>query len=187
MNNLLRNVLTRRSIHSFDTRQIKDEELTEILEAGKLISTAVKNQPWHFTVIQNKSVLSKINAKNNEAFLAYGHDLFKDRQSEEPFNFLKNAPTLLIISGKNDIKYAQDAANTVFGSMMLAAEKFGIGSCWTHSLKILFDSKEGKEIVDEISLPPSYTPLCAGVFGYKEAISSPESGCLNDDIVHIIR
>lgn len=187
MNELLRNVLTRRSAHKFSSQQIKDQELNEIIEAGKFVSSAIKSQTWHFTVIQNKGLLEKISSKNSKFFLQYGHDLFKENYSDDNLNFLKNAPTLLIISGANDDVETQDAANATFGNMMLAAEKIGVSACWTHSLKLLFDSEEGKDLANTISIPSGYVPLCAGVFGYKATVSASEPPTLKDGIIHIIK
>lgn len=186
MNELLRSVLTRRSIHKFDARQISDRELNEIIEAGKFVSSVIKNQAWHFTVVQNKEVLEYINSKNNQFFLTYGHDLFKENYHDDHFNFLRKAPTLIIISGVNNDNDTQDAASAAFGNMMLAGEKIGIGACWTPSVKLLFDSPEGRSIATEISIPPDYTPLCAGVFGYKMSLQE-DLGVVKDGFVHIIK
>ena len=57
MNNILRNVLMRRSTTQFDSRPILDEALIEILEEGKVLSNAPNNQEWHFTVLQNRDLL----------------------------------------------------------------------------------------------------------------------------------
>ena len=43
MNNILRNVLMRRSVSQFEERPIRDEDLMEILEEGKALSNAVNN------------------------------------------------------------------------------------------------------------------------------------------------
>lgn len=187
MNELLRNVLTRRSARKFASEQIKDQELNEIIEAGKFVSSAIKNQTWHFTVIQNRGLLDKISAKNNKFFMQYGHELFKETYSDDNLNFLKNAPTLIIISGVNGDVESQDAANATFGNMMLAAEKCGLCACWTHSVKLLFDSEEGSELANQISIPQGYLPLCAGVFGYKATVSATDSMVSKDGIVHIIK
>ena len=57
MNNILRNVLMRRSTSQLDIRPIQDEELMEILEEGKMLSNATRNQEWHFTVLQNRGLM----------------------------------------------------------------------------------------------------------------------------------
>ena len=59
MNNILRNVLMRRSTMQFEPRPIRDEAMMEILEEGKLLSNAPNNQEWHFTVVQNRGLLRR--------------------------------------------------------------------------------------------------------------------------------
>ncbi|MFA6850756.1 MAG: nitroreductase family protein [Selenomonadaceae bacterium] len=184
MNNLLRNVLMRRSIYKFDSRQIKDEELLEILEEGKLLSNAANNQAWHFTVIQNRYVLKKL---NEEASSMFAKESGMESKLQEDYGLLATVPMLLIISGRDNLKYAEDAANTVFGSMMLVAEKYGISSCWISSISQLFSVNEGKEVHDLISIPHGYQPLCVGTFGYKEAMVRPNAFFSEDNVVNIIK
>ena len=117
MNNLLRNVLIRRSVYKFDPRPLRDEELMEILEEGKLRS---------------------------------------------------------------------DAANTVFGSMMLAAEKYAIGSCWLSAIPQFLATAGGQDIQNIISIPDGYEPLCAGAFGYRESERITDITSL-DNIVNIVK
>ena len=59
MNNILRNVLMRRSTMQFDSRPIRDEAMMEILEEGKTLSNAPNNHEWHFTVLQNRGLLRR--------------------------------------------------------------------------------------------------------------------------------
>ena len=59
MNNILRNVLMRRSMTQFDPRPVRDEVIMEILEEGKSLSNAPSNQEWHFTVLQNRGLLRR--------------------------------------------------------------------------------------------------------------------------------
>ena len=122
MNNLMRKVLTRRSVYTFSANLPKDEDLMVVLEEGKLLSNAETNQIWHFTAIQNKDVIKKI----YELSISILPDGTTIKNGAE---MLLNMPMLLIISGCN-VKYAEDAANSLFGSMMLAAEKHGLSSCW---------------------------------------------------------
>jgi nitroreductase len=168
MNSLLRNMLMRRSIRKFSPRLIQDKELIEILEEGKLLSNAANNQVWHFTVIQNSSILKKINDANNRLLASEHESLCGDDFRRQENGLLSNIPMLLIISGQGNLKYAEDAANTVFGSMMLVAEKYGIGACWINSIPRLFSTEDGKAITDAISIPMGYVPLCVGAFGYKK-------------------
>ena len=63
MNEVLNNILTRRSIRKFKPEQIKDEELDLILKAAIYASSGMNKQSWKFTVLQNKEkieVLAKV-------------------------------------------------------------------------------------------------------------------------------
>ena len=54
MNEVLQNILTRRSVRGFKSEQIKDEELNLILQAGIYAPSGMNKQSWQFTVVQNK-------------------------------------------------------------------------------------------------------------------------------------
>ena len=104
MNNILRNVLMRRSVSQFEERPIRDEDLMEILEEGKALSNAVNNQEWHFTILQNRKLIKQL------------YDVHTEQSSAIPDikDFLPiEAPLLLIISGRKDNKFVEDAANGV--------------------------------------------------------------------------
>ena len=76
MNNILRNVLMRRSTTQFDSRPILDEAMIEILEEGKILSNAPSNQEWHFTVLQNRDLLRRF------------HVLYERLVEEKRFNHI---------------------------------------------------------------------------------------------------
>lgn len=190
MNELLRNVLTRRSIHNFATQQIKDAELKEILDAGKFVSGAIKNQIWHFTVIQNQQMLETIKLRSVRLLRTQGNSFFKDGFKDDDVNLLGNAPTLIIVSGDNDNTDTRDAANAVFGNMMLAAEKIGIGACWLYTLTLFFNSLSEDDLAQKLNITEGYIPLCAGVFGYKDREkekAAPPQTDLPENCVNIIR
>jgi len=61
MNETIQTILSRRSVRSYSSEQIKDEELDLILKAGLYAPSAHNQQSWHFTVIQDKEVINKLN------------------------------------------------------------------------------------------------------------------------------
>ena len=187
MNNFLRSVLIRRSIYKFDRRQIRDEELREILEEGKTLSHVESNQAWHFTVVQNRELLQQLNEANH-LFLQRKHsEVLGDNFSYEQSRLVIDVPSVLIISGRRELKCASEAANTVFGSMMLAAEKYGIGSCWLSKIAEMLLAQEGHELLAQLAIPEGYLPLCAGGFGYREPLEVAEFGTIDDSFVNVIR
>ena len=178
MNNILRNVLMRRSISQFDGRPVRDEDLMDILEEGKVLSNAANNQEWHFTIIQNRPLIRKLYSLRIDK-----SSPVSDAAEHLPFD----APVLMVISGRTDVKYAEDAANMVFGSMMLAADKYRVASCWLASAPQIFATEEGQKVLNQMSSPGGYTPLCVGAFGYKRAVVPANVFASEDNIVNIIK
>lgn len=186
MNHILRNVLMSRSTLQFDPKPIRDEELMEILEEGKLLSNAVHNRGWHFTVLQNRALIQKFQKLHEKVIVERRADAFGGPAAVAPL--LPDVPVLLIISGRRGEKFLEDAARMVFASMMLGSAKAGIGACWISTAIAIFDSEEGKAFLSQLGIPADYTPFCAGAFGYRRAPAAPPHPAPSEDnIINIIR
>lgn len=146
---------TRRSCRRFDGRQITDEELNTILEAGIYAPTGMGRQSPIIVAVQDKetiSYLSKMNA------VIMGSD-------SDPFY---GAPTVLIVlADKNMPTYLYDGA-LVMGNLMNAAEAVGVQSCWIHRAKEEFESDEGKALLEKWGLKGDYEGIGHCVLGYGE-------------------
>ena len=179
MNNLMRKILAGRSVYAFSSNLLTDEDLMLVLEEGKFLSKAESNQVWHFTAVQNRDVIREIHGLGKQ-YLAVG-----DPSVSAGTDLLLNMPMLLVISGC-DVKYAGEAADTLFGSMMLAAEKHGINACWLGSVSehILQESSSAVKML--LGIPDHYTPLGMGAFGYKASARQPRITKV-DSIINIIR
>lgn len=57
---LLKEIAIRRSIRSFENKQVEQEKIDLILEAGMLAPSAKNEQPWEFIVIKNKQIINKL-------------------------------------------------------------------------------------------------------------------------------
>ena len=184
MNNLMRKILLKRSVYSFSANLLREEDLMAILEEGKQLSNVVNNQAWHFTAIQNKVVMKKFAELNAYFAIKTG----TDDQAISGRNISKiidNISTLLVISGSGDIKYTEDAASTLFGSMMLAADSYGVKSCWLGTKESMLE--ENSEAISQLlQIPEEYTPLCVGGFGYPIDDTDVKVTYL-DSVVKIIR
>ena len=58
-------VRSKRSIRQFGDRAISDEDLTRVLNAGRLAGSSKNSQPWHFIVLRDRErsiALSKLGA-----------------------------------------------------------------------------------------------------------------------------
>ncbi|NVM36773.1 MAG: nitroreductase family protein [Candidatus Lokiarchaeota archaeon] len=104
----------RRSIRSFQEKQIPENEIEMILEAGRWAPSASNRQPWEFVVVKNKEILDKLSKS-----AIYG-------------NFIKGVPVAIAIVAKikTSPKWYLIDTSLVSINMMLMAWSLGIGTCW---------------------------------------------------------
>lgn len=167
MNETLKTILNRRSTRAYKPEQLKEEALQNILEGGKYAPSAINEQPWHFTVVQNQELLNRINEACKKSFISSGHPLFAERAKEESFSVFYKAPTLIIVSGQQNTVAPQIDCALAMQNMFLAAEAVGVGSCWIHAIAGIFQGEEGEALKKELHIPATHIPYCSGAFGYK--------------------
>lgn len=89
--------------------------------------------------------------------------------SNENFNCLYDAPTLIIVSGNEQIPVPLDAdCAAATQNLLLAAESVGLGSCWIFFVLLAFYSPQGPELRKELKIPEGYKPYDSAVLGYKK-------------------
>jgi len=185
-NETLKNIKQRRSIRSFKDEQIEDEELQAVLEAG-LYAPYAWDQSRHFTVIQNKDLLDRLNLAAKKAASQMDMEHLRELGNNEEFNCLYGAPTLIIISGNEQtpIPIEADCAAAT-QNLLLAAESIGLGSCWIFFVLLAFNSPQGTEFLKELKIPDGYKPYYSVLIGYKNAaaVNIPER---NSNLITFIK
>jgi len=169
INKTLEIIKQRRSIRSFKDEQIKEEELQAVLEAG-LYAPYAWDQGRHFTVVQNKELLYRLNLTAKEAAKHLDIEHLKELGNNDKFNCLYGAPTLIIVSGdaQAPIPLEADCAAAT-QNLLIAAESIGLGTCWIFFVMLAFNSPQCCELLKELKIPQGYKPYYAAVLGYKKA------------------
>ena len=153
MKETLQDIRDRRSCRKFDGRQIEDEQLNAILEAGTWAATGRGMQSPIMIVVQDKPTLEKL-SKMNAAILGVQSDPFY------------GAPTaVIVLADKGRPTYLEDGS-LVMGNLMLAAHAVGAASCWIHRAKEVFDSEEGKAMLKEWGIEGDYVGIGHCALGY---------------------
>jgi nitroreductase len=166
VNETLKNIKRRRSIRSYLDVQIKDEELQAVLDAGMHAPNA-GDQAWHFTVVQDRGLLDRLNLAAKEAARQMNMEPLKALWSDEKYDCLYGAPTLVIVSGDGEAPMPLDAdCAAATQNMLIAAESAGLGSCWIFFVLMAFFTPQGSELRNELQLPNGYKPYASAVFGY---------------------
>ncbi|MCE5257792.1 MAG: nitroreductase family protein [Chloroflexi bacterium] len=186
MNETLQVIRRRRSIRRYKTEQIQDEELQAILEAG-LYAPNAGDQAWHFTVVQNKELLARL----NEAAKAVARQIpmpgLQSLGKDANHDCLHGAPTLVIVSGDEQFPVSVETDCAVATeNMLIAAESLGLGSCWIFFVMLAFSGPQSAELHRELGIPKDYKPYYAAVFGYKQE-AAPAAADRKPDVVTYIR
>ena len=162
MNDVIKNIVERRSIKKYKSDMVPSELIDEVLKAGTFAPTGMNKQSPIIIAITNKEVrdkLSKLNAK------IMGVDI-------DPFY---GAPVVIVVLADKSVPTYIYDGSLVMENMMLAAHSLGLGSCWIHRAKEEFETEEGKEILKSLGITGDYEGIGHCILGYPdmEAVTKP--------------
>lgn len=168
----IKNLTERRSIRSYSDRPIEKEVLAEILRVGSYAPTGMNKQSPIMIAITNKELrdrLAKLNAR------VMGSD-------RDPFY---GAPVVVVVLADKNIRTYVYDGSLVMGNLMNAAHALGVGSCWIHRAKEVFDSPEGKEILKELGIEGEYEGIGNCILGYTEG-EYPVTRARKENYIYIV-
>lgn len=155
MTQTVKDMIERRSIRAYKPEQITEEQLSEILEAGKYAASGMGRQPIKFVVIQDKDTIAKLSKMNAQIM---GVDT-------DPFY---GAPTVVaVLADKSVPTYYADGC-LAMGNLMNAAHAVGVDSCWIHRAKEEFESEEGKALLAKWGIKGDYEGIGHCILGYHD-------------------
>ena len=110
---VLEAIRDRRSIRRYHEKDVPDEKLMQVLEAGRWAPSAHNSQPRKFIVVKNEKVRREL-----AQIATYG-------------SFLAEAPVAIavVIDPSSSNHPVEDGAAAT-ENMLLAAHAIGLGSCW---------------------------------------------------------
>lgn len=167
MNETLNSIRNRRCIRSYKEEQVKDSDLEAVLEAGKYAPSAVNQQSWHFTVIQNKEVLRRMEQEIKVQFAKSPNPRFQQMASDENFRVMYNAPTVILVSGDEKAIAPNADCAAAMENMMLAAESLNLATCWVNMSINLFSGEKSQEWRRELGIPEGYKPFYSLTLGHR--------------------
>lgn len=161
MNPVIQAILDRRSIKSYEARQVPQELLEQILQAGIHAATGMGKQSPVIVVLQEEKAVSELE-KMNAAIMGM--------EGTHPFY---GAPTVLVVLADANIPTAVYDGSLVLGNMLVAASALGLGGCWIHRAKEEFESEAGKALLREWGLTGNYIGVGHCIVGYPAAEPAP--------------
>ena len=156
--NTFDNLFSRRSIRTYNGKNINEAELGQILKAAYAspVGRALYDT-LNITVISNRNYLDK------------WEDYCESESGHRPFY---GAPTVILVSSlipSTDLKSVNvnfSNAAILVKNMATAATELGIGSC--HIWGAVRFINGNAELLDELNLPDGMVPCCAITLGYTD-------------------
>jgi len=186
MNETLAVIRNRRSIRKYRAEQIVDSELQSIMEAAIHAPSAINQQKWHFTVIQDKAMLDRLAGIVKANIMNSGMEFLVNMVSSPDYHVFRNAPTVVIITADEKAFSTEVDCGAAAENIALAAESLNIGSCLIGMASFLFVSDKAGEIKKELGIPEGYKFIISVALGYKEG-DNPPTPPKNKDVINYIK
>ncbi len=146
-------IKTRRSIREYQEKEIEEEKLQRILEAGRLAPSAKNIQEWRFVVVRDKQTREKLaQAARNQSFVV-----------QAPVCIVGCATITDYRMTSGQKAYPIDVAIAIDHMTLVAIEE-GLGTCWVGAffedqVKEILDIPEDVRVVTLLSVGyPSFQP-----------------------------
>ena len=148
---ILKEILERQSVREYTEKEIEDEKLTDVLEAGRLAPSANNIQPWRFIVVKDAQTRARIARPTTWA------------------RFIADAPVLIVackVCDSYNMGGWFDSAVLDIGiavdHMTLQAVHLGLGTCWVGD----FNEKIVKQ---ELEIPDNIRVAALLTVGYPKS------------------
>ena len=152
-NEVLSAIFSRRSTKKYDGQSISPEELDAILDAGLWAANGKAAQAPLSVAVTDKATRDEL-SKMNAAIMGVDTDPFY------------GAPCVVIVFADSTIFTAVEDGSLVIGNMLLAAESLGVGACWIHRAKQMFETDDGKALMKKWGVAEKYIGVGCCVLGY---------------------
>ena len=154
MSEVLNKMQTRRSIRKFKSDMVPKEVLEKIIDAGTYAASGMNKQVGIIVAVTNKEVRDKLSKANARVM---------GNEATDPFY---GAPVVLVVLASKEARTYVYDGSLVMGNLMLAAHELGIGSCWIHRAKEVFEQPEWQEWLKSLGIEGDYEGVGNCVLGY---------------------
>lgn len=152
-------IKTRRSVRVYDKKKIDKGILEQLVDAGRLAPTARSEEPWEFVVVESEENLQKI------ADIA------------DHGKFIKEAAASIAVFCR-DTKYYLEDGCAATENILVAANSFGVGSCWVAGDKKAY----GAQIAELLGVPGELKLVSLISLGYPVGVNEKEKRSLEETL-----
>jgi len=173
-------MIRRRSIRKYLDREVPEDLLDQIIQAGLYAPSGGNHQYVRLFVLQGKERLERLNSELCRAFFERKPDS-SDYQNKSVLrarksgcHFLFHAPVLIsAVSPRDHGNSMADSANAL-ENIQIAAAALSLGACWVNQPHWLTDCTPIREVFEELGMSREEDIFGSVVLGYPAAkITSP--------------
>ena len=172
-NELLNGLLTRRSIRKYKPDPVPEELVEEIVKAGTYAASGMGQQSPLILAVTNREIRDRLSKENAKILGNPGSDPFY------------GAPAVLVVLADKRCSTHLYDGSLVMGNMMLAAHSMGLGSCWIHRAREVFEGEYGKSLLEHLGIDGEYEGIGNCVVGYPAEPSRPAAPRKESYVYHI--
>lgn len=165
MNQIMDNILTRRSVRAFEKKDVPAEALAEILKAAQYAPSGMNRQTWQFTAITHRDKIQALAAAVGSALNRKDYDMY-------------DPAVLIITSNEPDNHLGQDDNACAMENIFLSAHSLGIGSVWINQVRDVCSEPSVRTLLKEWGVPDSHVVYGVAALGY--AAPAPEKAVLKN-------
>ncbi|MBQ6550668.1 MAG: nitroreductase [Lachnospiraceae bacterium] len=173
---MLEFIKSRRSTRRFLEKELPEDLLKEVIEAGRYAPSGGNNQTSHFLVFQDKEVLKELAELAAEEFskMEITKGMYKSlansiRASKKGgYVFHYNAAALVALANRADYSNNIADVSCCLENMMIMANALDLGSCWINQLKWLNENTRVTEFLKKHGLRDGERIYGAVAVGYPD-------------------
>ena len=152
----------RASTKSYKADMPSAEDIDKIIYAGLRAPSGRNLQAPIIVAVTNKAIRDKLSSANAAVMGA----------SADPFY---GAPAVLVVLAKKSARTYVYDGSLAMGQMMLAAHDLGLGSCWIHRAREVFDMPEWQEWLRSVGIEDEVEGIGNLIVGYpKDSVPAPK-------------
>lgn len=181
MSNTIKDIITRRSVKKYLDRPVDMEIVEQIVEAGIYAPSGMNMQSPIILAVTNKKMRDRLSRMNLDVLIK--NNMKASSGHADPFY---GAPVVLVVLAKKSVGTHVYDGSLVMENMMIAAHSLGLGSCWIHRAKEVFETEEGKKLLLDLGISDEYEGIGNCIVGYPaDDALKPQSPRKEDYVVWV--
>lgn len=157
MEDILDIIVSRRSVKRFKNNMVEKSLIDKVLKAGMYAPSGKNIQSPIILAITNQDIRNKLSKLcANVRGLGYNADPFY------------GAPVVLSVLVDKNVFTGLYDGSCVLENMLLEAHSLGLGACWIHHCKEIFETSEGRDLLVSLGVQGDYVGVGSCILGYPD-------------------